>query len=391
MHLTAPDIAPRADIAPKAPVPFYLPELDGLRFFAFLAVFITHTVGFGSGGSHHHLPAWLGDLLGAVGTAGNFGVDLFFTLSSFLITSLLLRELETNGRLDIRQFYIRRALRIWPVYFLVTLIALGASFYVAGEKFPPHVLASYLLFVGNWAFVFSPVSTIAAPLWSVSVEEQFYLAWPWLVRRGAGKAIKIVAVMILVVGAIGCIVLQWLAPDVDWVTRNSFTRIDGVAIGALLALRVRSGDIRLAPALRYLLLGVSILVLLWVPYAFELFNRPVGSFGLVLGWFLVAVSCGAILLSVIGCTGFMRYIFTNRISVYLGRISYGLYAFHEIVLRSADNLFPEHSHQPAVFVEYWVFSLVLTLLVASISYRWLETPFLRWKQLRFTVVKSRPD
>jgi peptidoglycan/LPS O-acetylase OafA/YrhL len=303
----------------------------------------------------------------------------------------LLRELETNGRLDIRQFYIRRALRIWPVYFLVTLIALGASFYVAGEKFPPHVLASYLLFVGNWAFVFSPVSTIAAPLWSVSVEEQFYLAWPWLVRRGAGKAIKIVAVMILVVGAIGCIVLQWLAPDVDWVTRNSFTRIDGVAIGALLALRVRSGDIRLAPALRYLLLGVSILVLLWVPYAFELFNRPVGSFGLVLGWFLVAVSCGAILLSVIGCTGFMRYIFTNRISVYLGRISYGLYAFHEIVLRSADNLFPEHSHQPAVFVEYWVFSLVLTLLVASISYRWLETPFLRWKQLRFTVVKSRPD
>ena len=389
MHESAQDN--QSNVASKAAVPFYLPELDGLRFFAFIAVFITHTVGFGSGGAHHHLPAWLGDLLGATGTAGIFGVDLFFTLSSFLITSLLLRELDIKGRLDIRQFYIRRALRIWPVYFLVTLLAIAASFFVAGEHFPLHYFVSYVFFVGNWSFVFGPLGTIAAPLWSVSIEEQFYFFWPWLVRRGAARAIKLVSISILVVGALGCIAMQWLAPDKDWVTKNSFTRIDGIAIGALVALLVRGGGVRLLPVQRYFLLTASVLVLLWVPYALDIFNRPVGTAGLILGWLLAAVACGAILLSVIGCTGAMRRVFTNRITVYLGRISYGLYAYHETVLRAADDLFPEHFSQPAAFVSHWVFSLATTMLVASMSYRWLETPFLRWKQRRFTVVKSRPD
>jgi peptidoglycan/LPS O-acetylase OafA/YrhL len=93
---------------------FYRPELDGLRFFAFLAVYVEHTFGFGMG-EHHHLPNWIGTALGTIGKAGTFGVDLFFVLSSYLITELLLRERKAVGHLDVKRFYIRRILRIWPL------------------------------------------------------------------------------------------------------------------------------------------------------------------------------------------------------------------------------------------------------------------------------------
>src|SRR5258705_826029 len=86
---------------------FYVPQLDGLRFFAFLVVFIAHV------GAQSAAPPWLGAIL----PAGGFGVDLFFVLSSFLITTLLQREQGTQGRIDVRAFWMRRILRIWPLYF----------------------------------------------------------------------------------------------------------------------------------------------------------------------------------------------------------------------------------------------------------------------------------
>ena len=101
---------------------FYQPELDGLRFYAFLGVFICHTLPFeGALYRRFHLPMpWL---WGAIAKSGAAGVDLFFALSAFLITSILLREREETGRISLRRFYLRRILRIWPLYFV--LIALG--------------------------------------------------------------------------------------------------------------------------------------------------------------------------------------------------------------------------------------------------------------------------
>src|SRR5947207_1159181 len=101
---------------------FYRPELDGLRFFAFLAVYINHTL---------LLDPARGELwkraLGSIGTAGAFGVDLFFALSAYLITELLLREQKARGRIDVPAFYLRRMLRIWPLYF----VFLGAMVAIA--------------------------------------------------------------------------------------------------------------------------------------------------------------------------------------------------------------------------------------------------------------------
>ena len=368
---------------------FYRPEIDGLRFFAFLLVFSNHTLQYASGGSHRRLPVWLGESIGTVATAGAFGVDLFFTISSFLITSLLLRECEAYGRLDIPRFYARRGLRIWPVYFTVTLVAWAASFVVPGEQFPPGLLAAYLLFVGNWPFVFALVPTIAAPLWSVAIEEQFYLLWPWVVRGGRATTVLRASLALLVVSIVACAVVQWLAPGEDWVTRNSFTRIDGIAIGAVLAIASGRRAWRGSTTQRVLLLAAGLAALLLAARAFGLFERPIPTWQLAGGWLFVALSCGTILAAVLDSTGPLRSLFAHPVLVYLGRISYGLYAYHELAIRVADGLFPEHARQVGAFLAHECFSLGASVVLAMLSYRYLETPFMRLKQ-RFTVVASRP-
>ena len=109
-------VRPPSGLESSAPKTFYRPELDGLRFFAFLAVYVNHTVIFGVTGHHQSVPDWVAHGMGVLGTAGSFGVDLFYVLSSYLTTELLLRERRVRGALDVRAFYVRRVLRIWPLY-----------------------------------------------------------------------------------------------------------------------------------------------------------------------------------------------------------------------------------------------------------------------------------
>src|SRR5271167_1278609 len=109
--------------ADRAAPNFYRPELDGLRFFAFFAVYLNHTMSFGEQGHHRHMPDALGNALGTIGVAGAFGVDLFFVLSAYLLTELLVREGVARGTVDVRAFYLRRILRIWPLYFFFLALA----------------------------------------------------------------------------------------------------------------------------------------------------------------------------------------------------------------------------------------------------------------------------
>ena len=136
---------------------FYRPELDGLRFYAFLGVFVCHTLpNEATFYSSLHLPMpWV---WAAVVRSGAAGVDLFFVLSAFLITSLLLREREETGKISLRLFYIRRILRIWPLYFLV--VGLGvvlahtvpdrSHFWYYDPGLPWQYVAGYIFFVANW-------------------------------------------------------------------------------------------------------------------------------------------------------------------------------------------------------------------------------------------------
>ena len=124
-------------------------------------------------------------MLAGIARAGALGVDLFFALSAYLITGLLLRERRSSGAIDVRAFYVRRILRIWPLYYFTLLILVPAMSILPGERMPWRHFLAFGLFSGNWACAAwgYPPSSFSL-LWSVSIEEQFYLAWPWLVRMG---------------------------------------------------------------------------------------------------------------------------------------------------------------------------------------------------------------
>ena len=369
---------------------FYRPEIDGLRFFAFLAVYLRHTIGFGIGGSHHHVPNWLGDLLGTVGIAGDFGVDLFFVLSSYLITELLMRERSVRGELDIRAFYIRRILRIWPLYFFFIAVALIMTALVPSEGLTWKHLLGLLFFAGNWVFMLMPVSSIAVPLWSIAIEEQFYILWPWVVRRLSANGVGLCAMALIVIAACTTLAVGNVG-NVEFVRLSSLTRLDGIAVGALLAVILQGRVPRLPGSARIAIVLAAIALLLWIAHDFGLFDPPVRLLQMVLGWPLAAAACGGILFSVLGSSGRLSAVLRSRPVIYLGRISFGLYVFHELPLRIGDYLFPKYNESPSQMLGRFVFGLALTVPIAAASYQWLELPFLRLKRKRFTVVPSRPD
>ena len=170
--------APRKTAAHKAT--FYRPELDALRFFAFAAVLV------------HHGPDAPG-FLGIARMAGGFGLSMFFLLSAYLITELLLREREQSGRIAWNLFFARRALRIWPLYYA----ALGVAILI-GRLHPVFWIngigaASMSVFISNWILVSSSLGLVGA-LWSISVEEQFYLIWPPIVWVGGEILVLITSI-----------------------------------------------------------------------------------------------------------------------------------------------------------------------------------------------------
>jgi peptidoglycan/LPS O-acetylase OafA/YrhL len=370
---------------------FYRPELDGLRFFAFFAVYLNHTAMFGTGGHHRHLPDWVGDALGSVGAAGAFGVDLFFALSAYLITELLLRERDLTGSLDVRAFYVRRMLRIWPLYFAFLLLARALAYLVPGESLTWGDLFGFALFSGNWTYMLHPVATVAAPLWSVSVEEQFYLLWPLAVRRATRRQMVDVALGIVTVGIGIRIALALEGLSDPWVSKNSLTRVDGIAAGVLVAVALHGRAPRVGAWMRGALLGGGFLALATIGRSFELVDGPPRVGSMAIGWPLVAVACAAILMAVIGDRGVVGRLLASRPLVYLGRISYGLYVCHQVGLLVAARVFPDHGSSAKGWAGHFVLGLLVTVGLAAASYAWLEKPFLRLKERRFTIVRSRPN
>src|SRR6478735_11839293 len=217
---------------------FYRPELDVLRFFAFLGVFIFHaaprTMDFYDRAGYPH---WLSSLLIPTFGAGAYGVDLFFALSAYLITSLLLRERAATRALDLRGFYLRRILRIWPLYLAFVAFAAAFSMLVPEQHLPMKYVVGYSLLAGNWVYAFYGLpASFAVPLWTVSIEEQFYLAWPLALRKASVRAMAIIAVGILVVANAWRVWLAVTAAPVERIEYNTFTRLDPIAFGILIAL-----------------------------------------------------------------------------------------------------------------------------------------------------------
>jgi peptidoglycan/LPS O-acetylase OafA/YrhL len=367
---------PRAD--------FYHPEIDILRFGAFFLVYLWHAMP-NSPSVYAHLG--FSPVVARVASGflhgGAYGVDLFFALSSYLITELLLREYRLRQSIDVKAFYVRRLLRIWPLYFLALLV--GPVIMHVIKPGQPLLEARYLLsftfFIGNWACAWwGFAASVFNPLWSVSIEEQFYLSWP-LVMKYWIRHIKLISFGLIVCASLArvyCVLADVKHPGV-WC--NTLCRLDPIAGGALLASFLNGRVPTFRNATRFAMI-TGALALLALTGIYSDFAGPTSLIG-----FPVAAVVSILLIA--GTLGPVNGVRPARILqplIYLGRISYGLYVFHV----AAINLVSVPSGSGVRWALNLSESFGLTVLLAALSYRFVETPFLRLKQ-RFSRVESSPQ
>ena len=357
---------------------FYRPELDALRFLAFALVFIRHAV---------HPASRIGAALAA---AGQSGVCLFFLLSAYLITELLEREHAKTGTVDLKAFYIRRILRIWPLYFSALLLARLIDWHAPHLQLSNGRLLASLLLAGNWyVFLYGLPASFALVLWSVSVEEQFYLLWPSVRKFLGRRSLLLTSLLTLPVSALAIILLSD-GRHVDlqlWV--DTFVELQFFGMGGLLALLLRGRAPHLHPGVRGLLFAAGLLLFAASEDLFHgptVFPTPAHALAEYTSMLLGTL---ALFFALLGFSELGR----ARLLIYLGKISYGLYVFHILGLRLA--LRPAAWLNGHVALHPWAAEtfllttgLLLTVLMAYLSYRFLETPFLRLKD-RFTIIRSR--
>ncbi len=386
-----------SDSAPRSPRPaletagrFYRPELDVVRFLAFFLVFLTHSLPSGRDSRTAALPESLQQVLYGCQRVSVYGLSLFFTLSAYLICELLLRERAVNGTVLAKQFYIRRILRIWPLYFAGLAIGLIGALVHGGRPITLIWIAWAATLLGNWFIVFREFpDTAMFALWSVSVEEQFYLFAPWAVKVLNRKALTAFSIVLIIIANFQLFSLgSTNAPDhVIWY--NSFVEFENFAAGMLLCLLLRGRSPRKSVWQRLFLLAAWALCWCVASYGFQIHTGgegDPGSWSLIGGYALIALGCCFLLVAILGLDKRLLPGWT----IYLGRISYGLYVFHMLALYFVDRI-PFQSPLPGIEAMLLrIFAgMGLTILLASLSYRYFETPFLRMKK-RHEVIESRP-
>jgi peptidoglycan/LPS O-acetylase OafA/YrhL len=343
------------------------PALDGVRGLAILLVMVEHT----------HLAPFHG---------GGYGVDVFFVLSGFLISGLLLAEFQRSGTLDIRRFYYRRALRLLPA--LVVLVAATAALALAFHqsqigKATLAMAPKTLFYVANIGRTDVGNPSLLAHTWSLSIEEQFYLVWPLallllLRTRLSRTALVYVAVALVTLAATIRTATYLVGPDSAthfgrWTFRTD-TKLDALLLGCTIALLLTSeltGSRRLARLPVGAVALVSFLALLaMVPlvnptrleYMAELSVVRLASAGLILAFVLERRS-----------PSLLERAFSMRWLRFIGVLSYSLYLWHFPVFALAQ-------HELGRSLKSLLVELPVTLLLAYGSYRLVERPFLRARE-----------
>ena len=389
-HVRANSPGPSSRVSPRVAGPrFYRPELDLLRFGAFLMVWLDHALM----AFHGLLPAaWL-----AIAEAcGSCGVPVFFFLSAFLITELFRRERAATGRLRLGNFYFRRALRIWPLYFGVLALYAVLGFRLHGFHIEAGRLLASCLFAGNWYLVLHPaITTPMRALWSVSVEEQWYLVWPVLRRLLGDRHLLAACLGLILLSQTLLAVLAgragaWL-PVTAWV--NTGVQCQYFALGAGAALLLRGRVPQLDPLPRCLLALAAFGAFLAAAGVchFKQVGVPHAARTECLGYALAGIGAAAIFFAVLG----MPQRACPRVLVHLGQLSFGLYVFHETGFFLADALMRHAvpglqgasslAVRAAALTLQKLGALSIAVLLAGLSHRFWEQPFLRLKQRRAPV------
>jgi peptidoglycan/LPS O-acetylase OafA/YrhL len=382
-----------------APGPrFYRPELDVLRFFAFLSVFLYHALPGFLLENHSGMMRRLALYETQAKDAGTFGVCLFFMLSAYLITELLAREEKRAGKVDVRSFYVRRMLRIWPLYFSFLVFGVALGWMYRPYWMEARGIVKFLFLAGNWSVnaglnMANPI----APLWSVSVEEQFYLLWPVIASFGGRRWIRLVSALLFPAAMLRIYFASRV--DATVIRFDSLAQFLFFALGAVLALQLRGRVLTIRPIIRVLVFLAGVGCWLLANFGFHVDGAGMvpSPASMLTGYGFVALGCVLLFAAFLGAPPrwFPQWL------IYLGKISYGLYVFHMLALDITGPLLWNSAAGKAALQAGWgiawlilrallvvVTALGGTVLLAMLSYRFLETPFLKLKQ-RFTLVPSR--
>jgi peptidoglycan/LPS O-acetylase OafA/YrhL len=311
-----------------------------------------------------------------------YGVPIFFTISGFLITTILLNTLKNDHAITrpgiIRSFMVRRVLRLFPIYYLlITFFWLAKkylSLYLWKDEFTPY----FFTYTPNFLIhkIGSENALCFAHLWSLGVEEQFYLVWPWLLLFCPGR-FRLPLIAALIAFALAYITTHYTD---RYIGALPFADLHTLGAGGILAcLYVNGGAaIEWLKRRRHWLFGITLVHLVLV---LIFFREDSAFWHLYREISLCSCTFSIVLLSVFGWRGWMGYVTRNRQVQYLGTISYGIYLYHmpiPFVYRAiAGRFFPSFHMSPAVFL---VFCFSATIGVAAFSYRYIETPFLKLKR-----------
>jgi peptidoglycan/LPS O-acetylase OafA/YrhL len=341
----------------------YYPALDGLRGLAILLVVVYHNFGF----INYFFLGWL-------------GVDLFFVLSGFLITDILLKT--QNDPNYLRNFYGRRLLRIFPLYYLVLII-----FLLILPAFRPPINLNYYTqnqlwfwtYLQNWLFVFKPIpldSLALSHFWSLAVEEQFYLIWPFVILfiKKPKPLFFLMFSLLLAVVAGRFLIWTFHIEKLAYFNLYTFSRIDGICIGSMLALLRQFNISFLSKHTSKLVFTLAAL-----NFLFFFFNRATNfsfPFLAIVGYTTFAIIFGLLVNEALSRENkVVQFIFNNSILKFFGTVSYGLYIFHWPIylLIKSQNWWSN-----ALFTS--LFATLIAIAVSILSFYFFETPLLRLKK-----------
>jgi peptidoglycan/LPS O-acetylase OafA/YrhL len=345
-------------------IPGHIRALDGLRAFAILAVMFHHY------GEYYLLPLISpGSRLGVLIAAGGSGVDLFFVLSGFLITGILL---DTRKRSDyFPRFYWRRALRIWPLYYVFLFLLLLFH----GHSFRSIGFAPYALYYRNFLGPDPASDTYVGQFWSLCVEEQFYLVWP-LILLFCPKRFRMPGIVGLFLAAL--LLRSYLTGhgvDLFVVVRLTYCRMDDLVAGAAIAVLIRNGENQRAlHRLCWIAVAVGGASVLFLGYGSHYVTLGLTSFAIFYGGIvgLCARATGKRAVTFLG-SPMLRAISTRSYAMYVFHLV-PLYATYKLILHL--KLFPLGAI-PSLLV--MLTTGMITYGLAWVSWRYLEEPILRLK------------
>jgi peptidoglycan/LPS O-acetylase OafA/YrhL len=352
----------------------YYNKIDGLRFFAIFLVLIAHFAPF----------------FGSKFSAAYYGVDLFFVISGFLITGILLKSKAPTFWDSYKNFIGRRTLRIFPIYYLTVLILLFVGL---------PVVKNNLVYVLTYSFNYAQVFLKLPPnpinhFWSLCVEEQFYLFWPFIILFLKDKNRNYLNFLILSIIIIGFsqMTLSWIPGLSEYNYTGLLTRMGSLGFGALGAILFNSNKLPSkifeSKIIEYVVLIILLFALIG-PFKIKYLIMAICSF-----YFVLKSAHSDFKINII------NKVLQNRIIIYIGSISYGIYVYHipfsyyftqyvfnpiwDSINFSPTGFSNQLYHHPWV-VKFPLYT-VLSILIASFSYKFIETPILKLKD-RFFLMK----